>query len=179
VKVPGVIIMIRKTTITGVALAAVAVLAAGCGSTTGQNTGQRSVPSQPKATQPAYDTAKFEYVITAGPEAIAFRKEQPSFGEAMNAVNQAAVLREAPHLIRTANAYLAVLRATNPEPKWQGVKEHLIRAVTENRNEAQDAADAVRDQDGAKMDEALHHAQVAAHQYVEAGDEARAAEESS
>jgi hypothetical protein len=90
--------MIGKAKITAGVLAAAAVLAAGCGGTTGQGTGQRSAPSQPEATQPAYDTAKFEYVITAGPEAIAFRKEQPSFGEAMNAVNQAAVLREAPHL---------------------------------------------------------------------------------
>lgn len=171
--------MIGKTRITAGVLAAVAVLAAGCGSTTGQSTGQRSAPAQPKATQPAYDQAGFNDVVTAGPEALAFRKEQTSFGEAMNAVNQKAVLREAGHLIPAANAYLAALRATSPEPKWQGVKEHLIRAVTENRNEAQDAADAVRDQDGAKMDEALRHAQVAAHQYVEAGDEARAAEQSS
>jgi hypothetical protein len=172
-----VIAVIGKTKIAAGVLAAVAVLAAGCGSSTaGQSTQQPSPTQRPAAQQP-YDTAEFTAVITTGREAVAFRKEQPSFGEAMNAIDEAGVLREAGHLIPAANAYLAALRATNPEPKWQGVKAHLIRAVTENRNEAQDAAEAIRNHDEAKMDEALRHAQIAAHQYVEAGDEAAVIEQ--
>ncbi len=160
--------MFGKTKITAGALAAAAVLTAGCGSsTTGQSTQQRPAPAQsttqPKVTQPAYDTTGL-LAVMAGPEVHAFQKELHSLMHALQANDLPAVQREARHMIRAVDLYLPVLRATNPGPEAQGIKKHEIRAVIEFRNAARDIIASTRDSDPAKWSEAGDHMAAAAHE---------------
>ena len=165
--------MIGRTKTAAGVLAALAVLAAGCGSsTTGQINQQPPAPEQSTTRPPAtgQDTEVF-LALPSSPEWATYNREYNSLMKALKASHWAAATQEYRHLIPAAEVVLAALRATNPEPKYQGIREHLIAGVTEVRNGAQDGVSGMENSDPAKIDEANRHIDAGAKEFRQALNE--------
>ncbi len=87
---------------------------------------------KPKPTTPAYDLAGYQSAIT-GSDEHAFASALYALRSDINRYSFPAALTDAPRLITAANAWLGVLRSTNPPPSYQAAKQQYITAATLGR----------------------------------------------